>query len=324
MSAIEMANAQIQAAVLPFGAALQSLRVRRDGGWRSVVLSRDNLEAPADGFLGASVGRVANRIAGAHIDIDGVGYQLDANEPPLMLHGGTAGFSEKMWEVRSASPDEVVFNLESPDKEMGFPGNLSVAAVYKLLADGVQVEYTATTDAPTAVNLTNHAYFNLAGDDSGPIDAHLLQIFASAYTPTDAAGVPTGEIRPVAGTPLDFTRPAPIGQRREQAAAAGLTRLPGIDTNFCVDGEGLRPLAKVTGPDGLTLTVSGDAPGVQAYDCYYFCGKVKSPRGVPYGQYAAIALEPQAWPDAPHHPGFPDIILRPGQVYRHTIRWQLA
>jgi aldose 1-epimerase len=268
------------------------------------------------------VGRYANRIGKAAFELDGVRYQIVANEPPNVLHGGPEGFFKVMWDVISASDTEAVLHYTSPDSEQGFPGTLQVQATFRIRPDGVEVEYLATTDAPTVVALTTHPYFNLAGE--GSINDHLLQIHADGYTAVAADLIPTGEIIPVAGTAFDFREPRLIGAARKVGAQTGTLCCAGFDNNFCVNGDGLREQLRLTSPDGLQLTVLANTPGIQIYDGSGFDGTLSSPEGVPYQAFAGVAIEPQAYPDSPNHPEFPSTVLRPGEEYRQVTQWVIS
>lgn len=302
-----LANSQVAIEILPFGATLHCFEVRQpDGSWRSIVLGRQNRTAGDASYLGATVGRFANRIAGARFTLDGTTYQLAANEGPNQLHGGPGGFSEVTWQVDSLTPDSIALSLVSPDGDQGYPGTLRATATFSLLDDGAQVVYSATTDAPTPVNLTTHPYFNL--DGSPTTDDHVLTMPASRYTPNQDDGIPTGEIRDVTGSAADFRAGRPLGAARLAADAEGITRNGGFDHNFVVDGAGLREHVRLVGPSGLTLVVRSDAPAVQIY-------------GGDHLGRSGVAIEPQRYPDAPNHDGFGPSVLRPGETYRTTTQW---
>ncbi len=310
--------------ILPLGATLRRFDVRfPDGTWRNIVLGHPTPEAYATGlgYLGASVGRFANRIAGGRFSLDGVEYALDINEAPNQLHGGTGGFASRVWDVAGSGPGWVEFALTSPDGDQGFPGTMQVSARFELVPGGAQVTYRATTDAPTVVNLTTHPYFNLDGEGSGDTDTHQIQIHAGRYTPNRDDGIPTGEIRDVTGSAADFRSARLLGTARGQALAEGITRNGGYDHNFVVDGEGLRDHCRLTGPAGLTLTLRSDAPALQVYTAEHLDGTVPGTSGVPYVRRAGVALEPQGFPDAPNHPNFPSTVLRPGEEYVATTQW---
>ena len=257
-----------------------------------------------DCYCGAVCGRVANRIAGGSFELDGRRYQLAVNNGPNHLHGGTIGFNARIWSVEQADESRLVLTLLSPDGEEGYPGTVRVRAVYSLGEQGLSLDLEADTDAPTLLNLTNHAYWNLAGQ--GTIDGHLLSVAADAYTPM-VSNIPTGSIEPVEGTLYDLRRPAQLGERNAPSAIAG-----GYDDNYVLNNGGeLREAAVLTCGE-RRLLVSTNAPGLQVYTGDYLPLK----RG-------GVALEAQNYPDSPHHANFPSIELRPGETYRRRICWQI-
>ncbi len=257
-----------------------------------------------DCYCGAVCGRVANRIAGGSFELDGRRYQLAVNNGPNHLHGGTIGFNARIWSVEQADESRLVLTLLSPDGEEGYPGTVRVRAVYSLGEQGLSLDLEADTDAPTLLNLTNHAYWNLAGQ--GTIDGHLLSVAADAYTPM-VSNIPTGSIEPVEGTLYDLRRPAQLGERNAPSAIAG-----GYDDNYVLNNGGeLREAAVLTCGE-RRLRVSTNAPGLQVYTGDYLPLK----RG-------GVALEAQNYPDSPHHANFPSIELRPGDTYRRRICWQI-
>lgn len=255
-------------------------------------------------YCGSICGRVANRIAGGTFSLDGQDYSLAINNGPNHLHGGTQGFSDRLWSVTEADASHVVLTLTSPDGEENYPGTVTVTAIYTLEGRSLKLEMRAETDAPTLLNLTNHAYWNLTG--KGTVDQHLLQVQASAYTPMEK-NIPTGCITPVEGTLYDLRRPALLGERNAPDAVAG-----GYDDNYVLPTEiGVKTAALLTN-GRRTLRVLTDAPGMQVYTGDY----LPLPRG-------GVALEAQNFPDSPHQPHFPSIVLRPGQVYARTIVWEI-
>lgn len=321
---IRLGGEAVRLEVLPLGATLHRFEVLLpDGTWRNIVLGHPK---PADyatgiGYLGASVGRFANRIADARFSLDGTRYIVDANEGANQLHGGAGGFSSRVWDVKSVGDDQVEFTLDSPNGDQGFPGKMAVSALFELIPGGAQVTYRATTDAPTVVNLTTHPYFNPDGEASGDTDSQVLAIPAGHYTPNRADGIPTGEIRDVTGSAADFRSGRQLGPARELALAEGITRNGGYDHNFVVDGVGLREHCRFTGATGLTLTLLSDAPALQIYTGEHFDGTGSGTSGAPYVRRAGVALEPQGFPDAPNHPNFPSTVLRPGQEYVAITQW---
>ena len=308
--------------VLPLGATVHRLevgaRVRRN-----VVLGHATPQeylASAD-YVGGTIGRYANRIAGGRFEIDGVEHQVGRNDRGHHLHGGPDGFHRRVWEVVSQGDDEVVLALESPDGDQGFPGVVSARVRFSVRGDTVVVEMTATTDAPTLVNLTQHTYFCLDGAD---VRDHTLRVAADRFTPTDATGIPLGGHEPVDGTPFDL-RLAPrlgdiVADRHPQMALGA-----GIDHNFVLAGHGLRPVAELASRrTGLAVVVASDQPGLQVYTGQGFDGSRRSVQGEPYGPYSGVALEPQLAPDSPHHPGWPSVVLRPGETYRSVLEWRFG
>ncbi len=255
-------------------------------------------------YCGSICGRVANRIAGGVFELDGETYSLAVNNGANHLHGGMVGFSDRVWTVDTADETEISMSLVSPDGEEGYPGTVKVRAVYRLDGRRLTMTLEAETDAPTLLNLTNHAYWNLNG--YGTVDSHLLQVCASAYTPM-VANIPTGRVEPVEGTLYDLRRPAVLGERNAQDAIPG-----GYDDNYVLPAvPGIRAAAVLTN-GSKTLRVLTDAPGIQVYTGDY----LPLPRG-------GVALEAQNFPDSPHHPHFPSIELRPGQKYCRNIAWEI-
>lgn len=307
--AIRLEGPTLAVELLPLGATLHTFEVRdAEGSPRNILVSRDDITAPHPSYLGASVGRYANRLDAASFELDGVRYDLAPNENGNQLHGGPGGFSEVVWEVSEVKDDAVTFALVSPDGDQGFPGQVSVTAHYELIPDGVRVTYWAVTDAPTVINLTTHPYFRLGGET---IEDHTLTVHASAYTAVRPDLIPTGDVPGVSGTALDLRDGVRFGDALAAAVADGTALGGGFDHNFVVDGEGVREHVRLVGPDGITLSVLSDAPAVQIYS------------GEALGR-AGVAIEPQNYPDAPNHPDFPSAVLRPGEVYRTTTEWLIS
>jgi aldose 1-epimerase len=321
--------------VLTYGGIIQAVEAPdRDGRPANVALGfaalddylRDNRP-----YFGALIGRYANRIAGGRFTLDGHTYRLPVNNPPNSLHGGTEGFDKRVWAATGIGDDGsagVELAYTSPDGEMGYPGTLAVRASYRLLPGGrLRIDYQATTDAPTHVNLTNHSYLNLAGEAAGTVAGHLLELYAGRYTPTDETNIPTGELAPVAGTPFDFTSSHPVGERIDddhQQLAFGL----GYDHNFVLDrppGQELAPAARVEDPaSGRVLEVATTEPGVQFYSGNQLDGTLVGGGGVAYRPRAGLCLETQHYPDSPNQPGFPSTVLRPGQVHRSATVYRFS
>jgi aldose 1-epimerase len=322
--------------VLTYGGILQAIEVPdRDGRRANVALGFTDLDGYVRSnrpYFGALIGRYANRIAGGRFTLDGRTCHLPVNNPPNSLHGGTEGFDKRVWAASDVT-DENGVGLElaytSPDGEMGYPGRLTVRARYRLSPGSeLRIDYRATTDAPTHVNLTNHSYFNLAGEAAGTIDDHRLQLRAAHYTPTDATSIPTGEVAPVAGTPFDFTSPRPIGERIDEDHEQLVFGL-GYDHNFALDppptGQGLRLAARVADPaSGRVLEVLTSEPGVQFYSGNQLDGTLVGIGGTAYRRRAGLALETQHFPDTPNQPQFPSTVLRPGQVYQSATSYRFS
>ncbi|MBI5693402.1 MAG: galactose mutarotase [Verrucomicrobia bacterium] len=318
------------------GIIVRLLAPDRTGRLTDVVLglsSAAEFEAKAAGF-NAITGRYANRIAGGRFVLDGRTYTLATNSTsggvPAHLHGGKIGFSRKLW---SASPTNqegapaVRLRYRSPDGEEGYPGNLDVEVTYSVTPENaLRIDYVATTDRPTPINLTNHAYFNLKGEGEGDVLEHVLTLDARRYTPVHASLIPTGEIAPVAGTPLDFTTPQRIGDRMgDNHPQIGYGR--GYDHNFVFDSGGGR-LARgglVFEPSsGRVLELWTTEPGVQLYTANHLNGRLTGKSGRPYVKHAAFCLETQHFPDSPNQPDFPSTILRPGETFRSTTIFRFS
>jgi aldose 1-epimerase len=308
----------MEARVAAYGGVLASLRVPdRDGRMGDVVLGFDTLDGyVADtAFFGALIGRYANRIRGGRFTLDGREHALPVNNGANHLHGGPGGFHKVLWTAGPLAYGEIGVALThtSPDGDQGYPGTLTARVVYRLTEENeLVVEYSATTDAPTPVCLTQHTYFNLTGDPSRPITGHELMLEADRYTPVDETLIPTGERAEVAGTPFDFRAPTPIGAR------IGEVKGGGYDHNFVLRGDGgLTLAARVREPStGRVLEVRTTEPGMQFYSGNYLDGSVRGKGGVAYGHRSGFCLEPQHFPDSPNQPSFPPAILRPGEEYR--------
>lgn len=316
--------------ILTLGATIQSLVVPdRDGNLADIVLgyptAAEYLEKPQ--YFGSTVGRYANRIGGAAFELDGTTYTLEANDGPNHLHGGNQGLDKLHWtldSIDSGDPASAVFRVASPDGAGGYPGRLSVTATYSLADSGdLAIEYEATTDKTTIVNITNHAYFNLGGAANGRgILDHELAIPASYITPVDETLIPTGELAAVEGTPFDFRKPRRIGKDIRDASSAQLRYGRGYDHNFVIDGAdgSLRHAAVLSDPvSGRIMELLTTAPAVQFYSGNFLDGQTVGKNETLYRQGDALCLEPQVYPDAPNQPDFPSARLEPGDRYSNTI-----
>lgn len=316
-------GAGLTARVMTRGATLLELHAPdRLGRTADVTLGFDTWEGwlqSANPYMGCIVGRYANRIARGRFTLDGREYRLAVNNGENSLHGGLCGFDKVVWaaELPSRGRPAVRFSYTSVDGEEGYPGTLRAEVTYSLTEDNaLQLDYLAATDLPTVVNLTNHTYWNLAGDEI--ITDHVLTLCASQFTEVDGEGIPTGRLREVAGTPWDFRTPAPIGSR-----LALLGNHPaGYDHNYVVQGGGgAEPVlaARVEEPvSGRVMEVLTTHPGMQFYTANHLDGTLRGKGGRVYARHAGFCLETQHYPDSPHHPAFPSTVLRPGQTYRHT------
>jgi aldose 1-epimerase len=315
----------MQVRVITFGAIIQAIRVPdRSGHVADVTLGYDSLAGylTSSPYFGAVVGRYANRIARGRFMLDGRTYRLATNDGPNHLHGGVKGYDKVVWGARSFQRgDTVGVTLEhtSADGDEGYPGTLRVSVSYSLMpGNELVVGYRATTDRATPVNLSQHSYFNLAGEGSGDVMGHILTIHADRYTPVDSTLIPTGELASVAGTPFDFRSPTPIGARIGQADPQ-LKYGKGYDHNFVLTrtGPGQAPAAHVFEPKtGRTLEISTTEPGLQFYSGNFLDGTIRGKSGHVYGHRSALVIETQHFPDSPNHPNFPSTILRPGEEYR--------
>jgi len=332
----ELKNAAgVTARIITLGAAVQSLLVPdRSGKSEDIVLgyarAQEYLDKPQ--YFGATVGRFANRIANGRFDLDGHAYRLAANDHGNSLHGGLRGFDKVIWRIESVQSGPtagVTLTYTSPAGEEGYPGNLHVQAVYTLNeVNELGVQYRATTDAPTIVNISNHSYFNLSGEASGrSVMDELLQINAARYTVVDEHLIPTGEQRPVAGTPFDFREPTAIGSRIRDGRDAQIRYGRGYDHNFVVSGAPgqLRTALRVIDPySGRVMEILSTSPGVQLYSGNFLDGTIVGKGGTAYRQGDALALEPQLFPDAPNHADFPSARLAPGSTYENTIVYRFT
>jgi aldose 1-epimerase len=327
--------------ILTYGGIIQELTVPdRSGHFANVVLGFPTLadyvahNSPVAGggvYFGALIGRYANRIAKGTFTLDGQTFHVPVNNNGNSLHGGTIGFDKKVWSATAVhGTDSVGLRLTyvSPNGEMGYPGTLTSVVTYTLdNADRLGIHYQATTDAPTIINLTNHSYFNLAGEASGDIYHQLLQINANRFTPTDTTQIPTGQLAPVAGTAMDFTRLTSIGARINANDPQLLTG-QGYDLNWVLDRPNNGALAfaarAIDPASGRVLSIFTTQPGIQFYSGNFLTGTLVGTSGHTYRQSDGFALETQHFPDSPNHANFPSTVLRPGQTYDQTTVFQLS
>jgi aldose 1-epimerase len=315
----------VTAEILPRGASLRSLWVTDVRGRRlNVVLGHQDLASYGrlPGYLGATVGRYANRIRGGRFMLDGHRYQVERNEGPNALHGGRVGWDQRDWEVVDHSSSEVRLRLTSPDGDQGFPGAVRAEAAFRVDNDALTVTYTATTDAPTVMSIANHAYFNLDGEAAGPIDDHVLGVAADSYTPVADDLIPTGLLEEVRGTELDWRRPCRLGDRIISPQGE-LAAPQGLDHNFALNGAA--PTATLWSPRaGVLLELTSNQPGLQVYTGQYLDDTLVGTSGATYAARAGIALEAQQFPDSPNQFAFPSSVLSPGQVFSATTRYAFS
>jgi aldose 1-epimerase len=316
--------------VITYGGIIQSIKVPgRNGDLANVALGFDNLEdyVERNPYFGCITGRYANRIAEGRFTLDGVTYQLAINNTPNHLHGGNVGFDKRVWkatEIEQGGKVGLLLEYTSPDGEENYPGTLDVDVTYLLTKQNeIEMTYHATTDAPTIVNLTNHTYFNLAGEGSGAIYDHELEINADTYTPVDPTLIPTGAIDPVEGTPMDFREPHTIGERIRDGSFEQLVIGRGYDHNWVLNsarrGKSLVLAARARDPhSGRTLEIRTSEPGIQFYSGNFLDGTLVGTSGRMYRQGDGFALETQHFPDSPNHANFPSTVLRPGESYDTT------
>jgi aldose 1-epimerase len=311
--------------IIDLGAAVQSLRVPdREGACDDIVLGYDDAESywHDTHYMGAVIGRYANRIARGRFILDGSAYTLSRNHGAHHLHGGTLGFHNRLWEAEPAPGADrigLTLNCLSEHGEEGYPGNLSVSVTYSLSNDNeLRLQYWAETDQATPVNLTHHGYFNLNGRHDAAIDAHIVWINADSFLPVDAECIPTGEITPVAGTPLDFRRPTAVGERID-GGHAQLNRVGGYDHNYVLnayDGRVKRQASVYDRESGRLLEVCTSEPGLQFYTGNALHSRIPGKGRRPYRRRQGLCIETQHFPNSPNQPQFPSTILRPGEIYQ--------
>ena len=320
----------MEVTLISIGATIQAIKVPdKSGRVDDVVLGYDSLDGyltKEDPYFGAVVGRYANRIAKGRFTLDGHEYKLAINNAPNTLHGGNKGFDKRVWDLEESGADHVTFHYLSPDGEEGYPGILNVTVKYTLTANNeLKIEYSATTDKNTVLNISNHSYFNLAGQGNGDVLKHQVMINADKFTPVDSTLIPTGELKPVAGTPFDFRKPTVIGARINEKDRQ-LEYGRGYDHNFVLNDPGKMRLAArvIEFTSGRTLEVLTDQPGLQFYTGNFLDGTVKGKGGKVYGNRYAFCLETQHYPDSPNHPNFPSTELKSGQTFRSTTIFRFS
>ncbi len=322
----------MEVTITTWGAHVVTIKVPdRTGKIDDVILGFDNLDgylkSPPNPYFGATVGRYGNRIAGGKFSLDGVTYTLAKNNGANSLHGGTVGFDKKVWTATPHNNDGVLMTYLSPNGEEGYPGNLSVSVTFTVTENNeLRIQYSGTTDKDTVINLTNHSYFNLAGQGEGDILGHIATIHADRFTPVDASLIPTGELKPVDGTPFDFRKPTRIGERID-AKDEQIARGNGYDHNYVLNknGSGVQLAARVVDPKtGRVLEVLTTEPGMQFYTANFLDGSLKGPGGKAYTKRSAFCLETQHFPDSPNHPAFPSTTLKVGETYRSETMYRFS
>lgn len=323
----------LEMCVTNYGAKVVSLMVPdRDGQFADIVLGEDHINTyvndPKDFYYGAVIGRYGNRIGGAKFTLDGVEYQLDANNNGNTLHGGTTGFHHRVWDAEQVDAQTLVLTYVSADMEEGYPGELTVRMTYKLTdANEFYIDYTATTTKATVVNLTHHSYFNLAGDAAGSINGHILTLNSDYYTPVNEGLIPTGELLAVAGTPMDFRTPMVIGDRVDDTSYEQIRFGLGYDHNWVLNQEepgALGFAARVVEPmSGRVMEVFTTEPAIQFYGGNFMAGH-PGKFGRIYPHRGAFCLETQHYPDSPNQPHFPSTVLRPGETYSQVCIYQFS
>jgi len=323
-------DGKITVKILTYGGIVQSIEAPdRNGKTANIVLGFDGLDGYVQTgnkpYMGAIIGRYANRIAGGTFQLNGKIYHVPKNDGDNALHGGLHGFNKKVW-TSTETENGVELKYVSKDGEEGFPGNLTTTVRYTLKGNELRIDYTATTDADTVLNLTNHSYFNLKGQGNGDILSHAMKINAHRYTPVDKNLIPTGELAPVAGTPFDFLEPTAIGARID-ADNEQLKLARGYDQNWVLEGDGKKVIVAAEAYEpttGRVLEVLTDQPGIQFYTGNFLDGSVTGTDGKVYKKRYAFCLETQHYPDSPNHPKFPTTELKPGQTFRSTTVYRFS
>lgn len=322
---LTLGNGVLSCSILTFGATLQSLHVPNSTGQLvDIVLGYDTLEEYYlhDGYLGASVGRYANRIANSQFTLHGHKYILGSNSGCHHLHGGTRGFSHRVWTIKALTSTQVVLSLTSPDGEEGYPGNLQTQVTYHLNETTLIIHYQAVTDQDTPCNLTNHSYFNLSGHHSGSVLSQKIAIFANQYTPTNSENIPLGTIEKVENTPMDLRQPTYIGKSIDSSFQQ-LAQAKGYDHNYILDRpmNAFIPTAQAFSPTtGIVMHVETTLPGVQFYTANFLTSR-QGKNKVQYGPRHGFCLETQFFPDSPNQPVFPSAILKTAKKYSHLTRF---
>lgn len=320
-------------AITNYGGRIVALTVPdKNGVSTDVVVGLSSVaayQASTEPYFGALIGRVGNRIAKGKFTLDGKEYSLFINNGPNTLHGGKKGYQDVVWKVAGATDSTLSLHYLSKDGEEGFPGNLNITVTYTWTSDNhLAIDYQATADKKTVVNLTNHAFFNLNGEGSGTVNDHVLQIFADQYTPVDSTLIPTGKLEPVAGTPFDFRQPTVIGERLDTSKNQQLKYGNGYDHNFVLtdnDPSQLHPAAVAEGDQsGIVMKVFTTEPGLQFYGGNFMQSKNAFLNGTKDDFRTAFCLETQHFPDSPNQENFPSIVLSPGQVYHTTTVYQFG
>ena len=329
VEAITLKKGALSCRILTYGGTVQSLTVPdRTGKSVDVVLGLETLEdyRKQDKYMGAIIGRCANRIGGAAFPLNGKVYPVAANDGENHLHSAPDGFDKQVWTVESQSEDSLTLSLHSPDGQGGYPGDLWTKVTYTLTEGGLAMDYWAQSDQDTLCNLTNHTYFNLAGHQSGPVTGQYIQIFAQHYTPAAPDSIPTGEIAPVEGTPMDLREGLPIGQRVDEDFPQ-LILAGGYDHNWVLDGADgtFRRAARAwSGETGIVMETWTTQPGVQFYAGNSLDGCPAGKGGAPYAKRWGFCLETQHFPDSPHHPNFPTVVLQVRETYRQRTEYRFA
>lgn len=326
---VQLNNGTLSCEIITFGATIRSLMVPdRNGHPVDVVLGYDTLKEYAHngGYLGATIGRFANRIDGSRFTLNGQIHKLSHSFLQLHLHGGRKGFSHRVWKIVDAQDTCVTLSLHSLDGEEGYPGNLNCTVTFTLEDDTLTIRYQAISDQDTICSLTNHSYFNLAGHASGTVMDQEIQIFSQSYTPSGSNNVPLGYIEPIAGTPMDLRSPIRIGARIEDDFPP-IRSVHGFDHNYVIDGDigTLRPAAGVyDSKTGIAMDVKTTMPGMQFYTGNYIPNKAQGKGGCRYGSHHGFCLETQFFPDSPNQPSFPSPILKAGEKYDHCTSFRFS